>query len=56
MKHNIFVRVITMVILLGILAVLAYLLYEKKMAERDQNASIPTRQLAFDLDARTQFS
>jgi hypothetical protein len=35
LRRNVAVRVITLVILLGILAVLAYLLYEKKRAERE---------------------
>jgi hypothetical protein len=35
LRRNIAVRVITLVILLGILAVLAYLLYEKNKAERE---------------------
>jgi hypothetical protein len=43
LKGNIFVRVITMVVLLGILAVLGYLLYQKKMAEREAALPVPVR-------------
>ena len=39
LKSNVLVRVITLVVLFGILAVVAYLLYQKKMAE--QNAAAP---------------
>jgi hypothetical protein len=39
LRRNVAVRVITLVVLLGILAVLAYLLYEKKKAERELNGS-----------------
>jgi hypothetical protein len=44
LKGNILVRVITLVVLFTILAVLAYLLYEKKKAE--QNAAAPGPRLA----------
>lgn len=56
LKHNIFVRIITMVILLGILAVAAYLLYEKRKAEA-QDANLGPVQLAFvsDLDHQARF-
>ena len=39
LKHNVLVRVITLVVLLGILAVLAYLLYEKRMNEAKDSSS-----------------
>jgi hypothetical protein len=41
LKGNIFVRIITMVVLLGILAVLGYMLYQKKMAEREAALPVP---------------
>ena len=41
LKHNVLVRVITLVVLFGILAVLAYLLYEKRMAEEAANSARP---------------
>lgn len=51
LKHNIFVRIITMVILLGILAVAAYLLYEKRKAEaQDANRGPSQMTAAIDLD------
>lgn len=45
LKHNIAVRIITLVILFAILGVLGYLLYQKKMDERAANAEtsmVPT--------------
>ena len=50
LKHNVWVRVITLAVLLGILAVLAYLLYEKKKAE--ENAAAPGPRLAHVAGAR----
>jgi len=56
LKHNIAVRIITMVILLGILAVAAYLLYAKRKAEA-QDASRESERLAVvnDLDQPAKF-
>ncbi len=43
LKHNIWVRVITMLILLTVLAVLGYMLYEKRQREAAANAQAPIR-------------
>ena len=56
LKHNIFVRIITMVILLGILAVAAYLLYEKRKAEAlDANKGPSQGALIADLGQSVRF-
>lgn len=51
LKHNIFVRIITLVVLLGILAVAAYLLYKKRMDEAKDTSSLnPVKVAMLDRD------